>query len=50
MTEYIRYYHDGRTHLSLGKDMPAGRKAAQSATVNAQAFSIPRLGGLRHSY
>jgi transposase InsO family protein len=43
MTEYIRYYHDDRTHLGLGKDTPAGRTAAQSTTVNAEVVSIPRL-------
>jgi transposase InsO family protein len=50
MTEYVRYYHDDRTHLGLGKDTPAGRKAAQSPTVNAEVVSIPRLGGLHHRY
>jgi len=50
ITEYIRYYHDDRTHLSLGKDTPAGRKAAHSATANAKVVSVPRLGGLHHRY
>jgi hypothetical protein len=27
MTEYIRYYHDDRTHLGLDKETPAGRVA-----------------------
>ena len=26
MTEYIRYYHEDRTHLALGKGTPAGRE------------------------
>jgi transposase InsO family protein len=25
MTEYVRYYHDDRTHLGLAKQTPAGR-------------------------
>jgi putative transposase len=50
MAEYVRYYHDDRTHLGLGKDTPAGRKAAQGTTVNAEVISIPRLGGLHHRY
>lgn len=50
MTEYIRYYHDDRTHLGLGKDTPAGRNAAQSVAVNAKIVSIARLGGLHHRY
>ena len=29
MTEYVRYYHDDRTHLGLEKQTPAGREAAE---------------------
>ena len=50
MTDYIRYYHDDRTHLGLGKDTPAGRIAAQNTIVSAEVVSIPRLGGLHHRY
>jgi hypothetical protein len=28
MAEYVRYYHEDRTHLGLGKDTPAGRPIA----------------------
>jgi hypothetical protein len=27
MTEYIRYYHEDRTHFALRKEIPAERKA-----------------------
>jgi transposase InsO family protein len=50
MTEYIRYYHDDRTHLGLNKQTPASRKAAVGATASTKAVSIPRLGGLHHRY
>jgi len=50
MNEYIRYYHEDRTHLGLGKETPAGRKATKGATPNAKVVSMPRLGGLHHRY
>jgi hypothetical protein len=50
MTDYVRYHHDDRTHLGSSKDVPAGRKAAQNTTVNAEVVSITRLGGLHHRY
>ena len=34
MNEYVRYYHDDRTHLGLGKETPAGRKAASGSPGN----------------
>lgn len=30
MTEYVRYYHDDRTHLGLEKQTPGGRAAARN--------------------
>ena len=50
MTEYVRYYHDDRTHLGLEKQTPAGRKTATYTTSRAKVISIPRLGGLHHRY
>jgi len=50
MNEYIRYYHDDRTHLGLGKPTPAQRKAEKSAALDAKVVSTPRLGGLHHRY
>jgi len=50
MTEYVRYYHDDRTHLGLGKQTPAGRNMALNTPTNATVVSISRLGGLHHRY
>jgi len=50
MVEYVRYYHDDRTHLALAKETPAGRIAARSAAASAKIVSMPRLGGLHHRY
>ena len=45
LRDYIRYYHEDRTHLGLGKDTPCGR----AAFLNVDS-SLPRLGGLHHRY
>jgi transposase InsO family protein len=45
--EYIRYYHEDRTHLGLGKNTPDGR--LRSAGLG-RVTSLPRLGGLHHRY
>jgi len=50
MSEYIRYYHDDRTHLGLSKQTPAGREAAAGVNVGSKVVSMPRLGGLHHRY
>jgi transposase InsO family protein len=50
MAEYVRYFHDDRTHLALDKQTPAGRKAATDTPSRAKVISIPRLGGLHHRY
>lgn len=50
MTEYVRYYHEDRTHLGLAKDTPAGRPVAIRAAVGNRIHSFPRLGGLHHRY
>jgi putative transposase len=50
MTEYIRYYHDDRTHLGLEKPTPAGRKTVRVASAGSRVISMPRLGGLHHRY
>ena len=47
---YIRYYHEDRTHLSLGKDAPEGRPVASRPSPTAQIVSMPRIGGLHHRY
>jgi len=49
LTEYVRYYHEDRTHLGLIKGTPLGRIVApRSAQV--KVISRPRLGGLHHRY
>jgi len=50
MTEYIRYYHDDRTHLSLSKKTPYERPEATGTDVSCKVVSMPRLGGLHHRY
>ncbi|HEX4155985.1 MAG TPA: integrase core domain-containing protein [Acidobacteriaceae bacterium] len=49
MAEYVRYYHEDRTHLALSKGTPAGRAVANRAG-QGQVISTPRLGGLHHRY
>ena len=50
MKAYISYYHEDRTHLGLGKETPAGRKAEENPAPDCRVVSIPRLGGLHHRY
>jgi putative transposase len=47
LSEYVRYYHEDRTHLGLGKETPGGRiRSVHRGRVVSQA----RLGGLHHRY
>jgi putative transposase len=50
MAEYVRYYHDDRTHLGLAKQTPANRAPIQSTCPASRVISMPRLGGLHHRY
>jgi putative transposase len=50
LNEYVRYYHEDRTHLGLGKDTPGGRVAASLHSSGHKVISLPRLGGLHHRY
>jgi putative transposase len=50
MSAYISYYHQDRTHLTLGKESPARRKAEENPAPDCRVVSIPRLGGLHHRY
>jgi putative transposase len=50
MTEYVRYYHEDRTHLALEKRTPNGRAAAADTDGSPQVISMPRVGGLHHRY
>ena len=48
MNEYVRYYHDDRTHLGLDKQTPAGRKAMTNTAVGNKVLAMPRLDGPHH--
>jgi hypothetical protein len=50
LKEYLRYYHEDRTHLALGKDSPLGRVPTSVPSDHAKVSALPRLGGLRHRY
>jgi putative transposase len=50
MTDYVRYYHEDRTHLALEKRTPAGRVAAADTDVTCEVLAMPRVGGLHHHY
>jgi transposase InsO family protein len=50
MSEYVRYYHDDRTHLALEKGTPAGREMQNQHDASCKVRSMPRLGGLHHRY
>jgi putative transposase len=49
LSEYIRYYHEDRTHLGLCKETPSNRPPVEAAT-NSKVISLTRLGGLHHRY
>jgi transposase InsO family protein len=46
LKSYAAYYNELRTHLSLGKDSPAGRPTQRFGEITA----ISILGGLHHHY
>ena len=47
LCDYVRYYHEDRTHLGLDKETPTRRSCSVGGgVVTAQ----PRLGGLHHRY
>jgi transposase InsO family protein len=48
--QYVRYYHDDRTHLGLGKDTPGGRLATSPPSRSATVVALPRIGGVHHRY
>jgi putative transposase len=50
ISEYIRYYHEDRTHLALEKRTPGGREARKGSDATCKVISMPRLGGLHHHY
>ena len=50
LSEFLAYYHNDRTHLSLGKDPPCKRPVCAAPAPTATVVSFPRLGGLHHRY
>ena len=48
LASYTFYYHNWRTHLSLGKDAPRWRRTQSSA--KGQVVEIREVGGLHHHY
>ena len=50
MNEYVRYYHEDRTHLALAKGTPAGRATVSNSDARSRVIAMPRLGGLHHRY
>src|SRR6202521_1118548 len=47
LSDYVRYYHEDRTHLGLRKETPTGRIRSQ---VSGRITARERLGGLHHRY
>jgi hypothetical protein len=45
--EYVRHYHEDRTHLGLGKGTPNRRTPSRSS---GRVLSQEHLGGLHHRY
>jgi hypothetical protein len=50
MNEYVRYYHEDRSHITLAKKTPAGRESATTSESRYRIVSTPRLGGLHLRY
>jgi putative transposase len=48
LSSYCRYYHQTKTHLSLGKDCPE-RRPLQPPTAS-KIIAFPQVGGLHHRY
>lgn len=47
LSEYVRYYHEDRTHLGLRKETPNRRAPSKSL---GRVLSHNRLSGLHHRY
>ena len=47
LSAYVRYYHEDRTHLGLGKGTPNHRR---HSIASGPVVSHERLGGLHHRY
>ena len=50
MRDYVRYFHEDRTHLGLAKETPAGRLRESNPSASCKVVALPRVGGLHHRY
>ncbi len=50
VNSYIRYYHEDRCHLGLGRDTPDRRLVTPRPSTHAKVVALPRVGGLHHRY
>jgi putative transposase len=50
LKEFVAYYQDDRTHMSLGKDPPVRRAVSLQPNPTAKVTSFRRVGGLHHRY
>ena len=50
LAEYLRYYHEDRTHYALAKQPPLCRSVAERPSPESNVVGIPRVGGLHHRY
>ena len=48
LADYVEYYMNTRTHLSLGKDAPASRPVTPLSA--GRIVEIPQVNGLHHRY
>ena len=48
LSSYLEYYHQSRTHLSLGKDCPQPRRV--QPPDQGKIIALPQVGGLHHRY
>ena len=48
LKQYFVYYHEARTHLSLGKQCPQSR--AVQSPEKGKVIAFPHVGGLHHEY
>lgn len=50
MRDYIRYFHEDRTHLGLAKETPVGRVKEINSSASCRVVAWPRVDGLHHRY
>jgi transposase InsO family protein len=48
--DYIRCYHQDRTHIGLNKQTPGGRVIETHRCAASEVVAMPRIGGLHHRY